>query len=339
MNGLSKLKLWLQMVAVSAVHAYFHWVAWQPVRDRTMVNKVLVFTNPGIGDCLTSTPAIRALAKKYDQVDIVCYPQAYPIFKNNKYINHIWIGKTLTNIFNIRSEHYDMAVCYNLFTEPIYAYLCGIPIRTGEDKNGFALTHKFRPMETDNTISWLKRIAGVEDDKSTNLDLRLDKVTNKEQPCNIVVVPDSGTTDLAKRKSWPAQNFAELCNLIGEPVTICGTDEQVKGDVAARLAVPCERMHDQTLNEFASTIKLAKLVICNDSAAMHIAAAFNVPCVTIFGPTNPDWLAHSNTTVIKGKCPYGYKQGCFHIDDVLFECTRPCLLDTTPEEVSRRLTL
>jgi len=48
-----------------------------------------------------------------------------------------------------------------------------------------------------------------------------------------------------------------------------------------------------TLGELKSLIRRSDLLICNDAGPRHIAKAFDVPVVTVFGPTHPDWTATS----------------------------------------------
>ena len=48
-----------------------------------------------------------------------------------------------------------------------------------------------------------------------------------------------------------------------------------------------------TLGELKSLIQRSDLLICNDAGPRHFAKAFNVPVVTIFGPTHPQWTATS----------------------------------------------
>ena len=48
-----------------------------------------------------------------------------------------------------------------------------------------------------------------------------------------------------------------------------------------------------TLGELKSLIKRADLLICNDAGPRHFAKAFDVPVVTVFGPTHPEWTTTS----------------------------------------------
>lgn len=89
----------------------------------------------------------------------------------------------------------------------------------------------------------------------------------------IVICPGS----FRKRKEWPLYRFIKLMHLLyGESIIVCN-DKPIKG-------LP-SHVHNLTgmteLNEFIEIISNAKLVIANDSASIHLAAAFDVPSVCI----------------------------------------------------------
>src|SRR5205814_7065333 len=44
-----------------------------------------------------------------------------------------------------------------------------------------------------------------------------------------------------------------------------------------------------TLGALKDIIRRCDLMVTNDTGPRHIAAAFDVPVVTIFGPTHPEW--------------------------------------------------
>jgi heptosyltransferase-2 len=44
-----------------------------------------------------------------------------------------------------------------------------------------------------------------------------------------------------------------------------------------------------TLGAIKEIVRRCDLMITNDTGPRHIAAAFDVPVVTIFGPTHPEW--------------------------------------------------
>lgn len=57
------------------------------------------------------------------------------------------------------------------------------------------------------------------------------------------------------------------------------------------------------LEQFLALLAHCRLLVCNDSGPMHMAAALAVPVVAVFGPTQPEWfgpLGHGNRIVIRG---------------------------------------
>ena len=42
-----------------------------------------------------------------------------------------------------------------------------------------------------------------------------------------------------------------------------------------------------------SLVRRSDLLLCNDAGPRHFAKAFEVPVVTVFGPTHPEWTATS----------------------------------------------
>jgi heptosyltransferase-2 len=93
-------------------------------------------------------------------------------------------------------------------------------------------------------------------------------------------------------KRWPPEKFAEVANRLGEEfqlVLFGGPGEEgIVQEIEGRLKVPAVNLCGKlTLPELASQIAGLSLFITNDSGPMHIGAAYNIPLVAIFGPT--DW--------------------------------------------------
>jgi heptosyltransferase-2 len=112
----------------------------------------------------------------------------------------------------------------------------------------------------------------------------------------IVALSSGAAHGSAKR--WPPEYFAELARrMAGELdaslLVICGPDDREIADDIVRMA-DCDRV--QSLTREPTSIGLSKavvrrcqLLITNDSGPRHIAAAFGVPSITLFGPTDPLW--------------------------------------------------
>jgi ADP-heptose:LPS heptosyltransferase len=94
-------------------------------------------------------------------------------------------------------------------------------------------------------------------------------------------------------KVWPAERFAAVidelqrqertrCVLIGSPdeVSLC---ERVAGRCRS---APFNLAGKTSLPQLAALVELADVVLCHDSAVMHLAVAFERPLVCLVGPTN-----------------------------------------------------
>jgi ADP-heptose:LPS heptosyltransferase len=87
----------------------------------------------------------------------------------------------------------------------------------------------------------------------------------------------------APDKTWPAERFRAVAERLGiEPVFIAGPGENL--DAFA----PYRRIIGAPLAEVKSLLAGASLFIGNDSGPAHMAAAFGLPVVVLFGTSNPD---------------------------------------------------
>lgn len=97
---------------------------------------------------------------------------------------------------------------------------------------------------------------------------------------------------------WPQESVEQLCReLVTDSTTsvllLCGPKE--RADVAAieqRVGHPrVVSMVDQdlSLGVSKSVIRRSDALVTTDSGPRHIAAAFMIPTVTMFGPTDPAW--------------------------------------------------
>jgi heptosyltransferase-2 len=94
-------------------------------------------------------------------------------------------------------------------------------------------------------------------------------------------------------KRWPIESFVKLAQELLEKtnhyiVVLAGPQDNFC-EAFNRLSSP--RIHNlqgkTSLTESMSVLSQAQLCIGNDSGMNHIAEAYSVPCLTLFGPTDP----------------------------------------------------
>lgn len=100
-------------------------------------------------------------------------------------------------------------------------------------------------------------------------------------------------------KRWPWRRFAGLAGALRrarpdiQEVIVGGPDEVWLG---VRIHEETGRIHplvgpDLDLSGLAAVLSHLDVLVTNDSGPMHLAAALGVPCVALFGPTDPDRTA------------------------------------------------
>jgi heptosyltransferase-2 len=99
-------------------------------------------------------------------------------------------------------------------------------------------------------------------------------------------------------KLWPVEYFAELARRIvaeldHDVLVVCGPKER---DIARRIVALFANsrvvsMADQPmdLGTAKACIRRCRLMVSTDSGPRHVAAAFGLPLVTVFGPMLPVW--------------------------------------------------
>ncbi|MFM7668541.1 MAG: glycosyltransferase family 9 protein [Bacteroidota bacterium] len=92
-------------------------------------------------------------------------------------------------------------------------------------------------------------------------------------------------------KKLPVEKLLAICNRIQFPIVLLGdkkdalvADELISKSVNKALVSFCGELNIQ---QSASVLKQAKVVLTHDTGLMHIAACFSAPIVTIWGNTTP----------------------------------------------------
>lgn len=92
-------------------------------------------------------------------------------------------------------------------------------------------------------------------------------------------------------KKLPVAQWIRLCESLPYPIVLLGGPED-KNDAAEIAAIDPVRIYNScgkfNLNESAELVKMARIVISNDTGLMHVAAAFRKPIISLWGNTSPE---------------------------------------------------
>ncbi len=165
----------------------------------------------------------------------------------------------------------------------------------------------------------------VSADEDRRVDVRL--TAAGIDPSSLIIGINPGST-YGSAKRWLPDRFAEVAKRLVRrleqaerahvAVVILGAkgEESLGEDIAAQLGGRSVVLSGATsIRDLMAVVKRCRLLITNDTGPMHIAAAFGVPVVAVFGPTN--W----RTTA-----PYGQERS---IVREAVDCA-PCLLRECP---------
>ncbi|MBX3303310.1 MAG: lipopolysaccharide heptosyltransferase II [Nitrospira sp.] len=292
---------------------------------------------PGAELTILAKPSIAELYTGYSGLDHVL---AY-----NDKDAHAGIAGKWSLAASLRRHRFDLAVLFqNAFEAAFIAWLAGIPRRYGYATDGrvLFLTQPVAVPRPDNPVhqveyywNMLKPLGAsgeappptlhVSADEDRMVDGRL--VSAGIDSSNIIIGVNPGST-YGKAKRWLPERFAEAARKLAErvekeerapvAVALLGArgEESLGKDIASRIDRRSIVLSGATtIRELMAVVKRCRLLITNDTGPMHIAAAFGVPVVAVFGPTD------SRTTA-----PYGQERSVVR---EAVDCA-PCLLRDCP---------
>jgi heptosyltransferase-2 len=125
-----------------------------------------------------------------------------------------------------------------------------------------------------------------------------DRVWRKFDLAGSAVVTLNSGGAYGAAKHWPVEHFAALARRLvdGRDVSVlvlCGPAEREAAAEIVRLAA-CQRVYslaEETpgIGLSKACVRRSRLLVSTDSGPRHFAAAFGVPAVALFGPTDPRW--------------------------------------------------
>jgi heptosyltransferase-2 len=293
------------------------------VTDPEQIRKILVREVNWVGDAVLTLPAIAALNRRFPRAEIavLAKPWAAGLFAGQSAVDRVVLYQAEGSHRGLRGrwalarelarERFDLAVLFpNSLDAVIVPWLARIPRRVGyrTDGRGLLLTqvvarsgrsaerHQvFRYLELVRSLGAdgeaIPRLAvGVEAGREADRLLQ-DLGVETGEAC-IAVNPGSV---YGSAKRWPAERFAAVADALAEThqarVLLIGStrERDVLEAMAGRMRRPPIRLGGRTdLATLAAVLKRARLLLSNDTGAMHVAAAVGTPVLAVFGPTDAD---------------------------------------------------
>ena len=252
--------------------------------------KILIEIPTWLGDCVMATPAIENIVNFYNDVEITFIGSFVSIeaIKNHpKAIKTFVLDKKYTSLYKISRDlgNFDAFFSFrSSIRSKFLKFLISAKKKYQFDKNKYQNRHQ---VEKYNDF--------------VNDSLSIDSTARKLQiyGYNIVkskkkILGINPGASYGSAKRWYPQEFAKVAReLSGEYNIIIfgGPDEtDIAGDIEQELINSGVTNYknlagNTTITELINKISSLDLFITGDSGPMHIAAAFQIPTVAIFGPT------------------------------------------------------
>jgi heptosyltransferase-2 len=272
------------------------------------------------GDLVMSTPGFRALRAHFPEAHIALqlrpglealmagspwFDEILPVDSYRKGGLALWReGKALK-----RSRHFDVGLCLpDSFSSALLMRVAGVGRVVGYRRGGRGpLLHQ----AVSPNPEWGRRrmvarerfVLGLTDalgcsEQGTQLELfttaaeeaRVDELLGSAAVGSIVAMAPGAS--FGPSKLWESEAFArvgdELVNsdfqvlLVGAP-----RERAIANAVSAKMRSPHRNLvGDVDLGSLKALLRRCRLLVCNDAGARHIAVAFGVPSIVIFGPTS-----------------------------------------------------
>ncbi len=284
-----------------------------------------------LGDAVLTTPALGGLREALPGTKLVvaANPAVAELFRAHPDIDEVLVydkkglHKGAVGIARmartLRQRRFDAAILLqNAFDAALLAFLAGVPARMGyaRDARRFLLTRAV-PV-TDEILSlhhadyYLRLLSELGLPRPTRPALRLHVAEEERRAMRarlaregapegrpILGINPGATFGSAKR--WFPERFAAVADGLAEEwgasVVLMGSVPEMPLSAEIEAAMgrrPVNLAGRTTVRELMSLLSLCSFLVTNDSGPMHIGAAFRVPLVAIFGPT--DWRATSPWT-------------------------------------------
>jgi len=276
----------------------------------------LVIAPQWIGDAVMTEPLMRCLAERGEQITVAALPWVAPIYRAMPSVREVielpfqhgglqWSARR-TMALALKGRFERAYLGPNSLKSALLPWWAGIPERIGyhgESRYG-VLTRRLPNPPRHSRGSMVAHYLALANSRSPThmqltprlaLPLELLKTCLQAQQLTtasyLVMVPGA---EYGPAKRWPAQHFAALAAQMRMPVMLLGSAKEA--DLCADIVSMSQALGATQVRSLAGTTSLSQAmaliaaahsVVSNDSGLMHVAAAFGVPQVVVFGSSSP----------------------------------------------------
>lgn len=265
--------------------------------------KILIETPSWLGDSVMATPTIQNIEKIYPEAQIILVGSkvSIEILQGFKNIEKTYIlnrdGNRVIQLYKLAKEIGEINISISMrtsFYSGLLQHFTDAPIRVAIAKpsNRLFLTNPIFPTENSHQVEKYLQLLHFTGENIEPFDLKLNFKPKKFGKPTLGI--NAGAT-YGSAKRWYPEKFAEVIEklsnrydttLFGGPNEI-DINRDIENILKSRGVDNFTNLAGKTsIKDLAENIGGLSLFITNDSGPMHIAGAYKVPTVAIFGSTN-----------------------------------------------------
>lgn len=272
---------------------------------KTALKKILIIRFSSIGDIVLTSPVIRCIKQQLPgaEVHFAVKKSFLPVVQANPYIDkfHLLEGDLKNYTKSIKEENFDFIVDLHQSLRSKYIRRSLKVSSAGFPKKNIQkwllVKFKINLMPDLHVVDRYFKAAAllgvVNDEKGLDYFIPL---KDEYEPAALPLLFREGFTAFvigAKHatKRLPEHKIISICKKLNGPVILLGGPEDTgtaKNILAACGPQVLSMCGSINLNQSASLVRQAKVVISHDTGMMHIAAAFRKKIVSVWGNTVPD---------------------------------------------------
>lgn len=346
---------------------------------RYQAERILIRCPNWIGDAVAATASIRCMRQNYPdaRITLLLEPYVREVFHHAPWFDDIIAfdkqrGRLreilrIAKILN-QSPCYDVALLLtHSFSTALMVRQGCIGIRVGHAREGrsWLLTDAVPWPKTDKDTKLIPKVRVYEsllrylgcadaDDQRPQLftspeeDARCSELlsAHHRDPDKqlVAIVPGAA---FGSSKLWEPARFAAVADVLGErhsmqALILTGPGEADIGRAIAEQMKSSAIIFDEgeiTFGHLKALVRNCALMVCNDTGPRHVGIAYELPVVTLMGPTDPTVThsAYEKTVIVRCDVPCGpcYKRIC-PTDHKCMKLITPEMVITAAEDLLQR---
>ena len=318
--------------------------------------RILTLVPGGIGDQILFFPTLQTLKQQYPlaKIDVISEPRSKSAYRVCQFVNEVLyfdykdrnaMADYLNLLGIIRDREYDVVVTLGQrWTVGFLLWLNGIPTRVGYQTNSSWFINNPVPLKMDQYAAYMYHdlVKGLEIETpcpEIKINVPKDDITWAETQLNSLQIKDSGyilihggSSQLAQSKGidkiYPVPKWQRLIESIEgkQPsmpiVVLSGPEDEEWVSQMKQVCPNLKVIIPGDIGKLAAIIAGANLMLCTDSAPMHLSVAVGTYTIALFGPTEAKKLLPPSDDRYIGIQSPSKEIGDIQVEDILKQVWR-----------------